>query len=426
MIRKGLRARVRPALRWPAQGGPRLVWRFRRAWIAIVVVSAMAIAFWIPAVLTWRSAARNWSGFSDLFDLVFAIFQSAWLLGWAIAPLLLTLVLALLLFGRETARVRDGTLDIFLGLPLIGVVARYRLANLRNLRIEPAGNPSTGRGGNRWRGTHLAFDYGANTIAVGSAVTGTDQARLHGWITEALGKPPRSGAAQADELAGDWAPGLVAESGAAAADGLAAEPKPPSGSSALALVLANAVTLAGAAWLGWDLGHVMVLYWAESAIIGLYNLAKLAVVGRAFALLAGPFFLAHFGAFMAVHFLFVYGLFVQGPQNGSGAELAEVGALLAGLWPALAALFLSHGYSFARNFLARGEYRRRTVRDLMTEPYARIMLMHLVLILGGGLVLLLGSPTPVLVAVIVLKTAFDLRAHRGEHGRDSAGEPFHA
>jgi hypothetical protein len=43
--------------------------------------------------------------------------------------------------------------------------------------------------------------------------------------------------------------------------------------------------------------------------------------------------------------------------------------------------------------------------------------MHLVLIFGGGLTLVLGSPTPVLLLVIGAKIWFDLRAHLKERAK---------
>ena len=161
----------------------------------------------------------------------------------------------------------------------------------------------------------------------------------------------------------------------------------------------------------------MVLYWAESAVIGFFNVLKIIAIGRWAALAAVPFFLGHFGGFMAVHFLFIYSIFVKGFQgmNDSGGDLADVAALFLGLWPALAALFISHAYSFVTNFLGRGEYRARTVRGQMGEPYSRIIFMQLVLIFGGGLTLVIGQAAPVLMAVIVLKIYFDVKAHIREH-----------
>jgi len=101
--------------------------------------------------------------------------------------------------------------------------------------------------------------------------------------------------------------------------------------------------------------------------------------------------------------------------NDTGGELADVSQLLIGLWPALAALFVSHAFSFFSNFMGRKEFRRRTVGDQMSEPYKRIVFMQFVLILGGGLAMVLGRVEAVLIIVIALKIYFDVRAHIKEH-----------
>ena len=49
--------------------------------------------------------------------------------------------------------------------------------------------------------------------------------------------------------------------------------------STLALLGANLIPIFGAFLFDWNLGEVMVIYWAESGIIGMYNLAKLAIIG---------------------------------------------------------------------------------------------------------------------------------------------------
>ena len=50
--------------------------------------------------------------------------------------------------------------------------------------------------------------------------------------------------------------------------------------SGLALIGANLVPLAGVLFLGWDLASVIVLFWAESAVIGFYTALKMAIVGK--------------------------------------------------------------------------------------------------------------------------------------------------
>jgi len=410
MKRQGLRPRFKLGMdRSDRATALRRTFPFRKSWVAIGVLAAFDLVFLLPAVITFRQAAGEWSRFDSLFDLVGALFLSSWLLGWSIAPLLMTAVLLLMLFGREVLTVRPGGVELFIGLPLVGLAAAYDASKMRNLRFQqPA--PKTGHS---WRGGHMAFDYGANAVQFGSDLDGATAIDLSHAIERASQTTIREGEALPEELEGRWESDATLLATAAPvpskADG---EPLSLASPSSLALIIANLVPLAGAAFFGWKLSDVMVLYWAESAIIGFFNMCKIAVIGRWAALLAVPFFAGHFGGFMAVHFLFVYGIFVEGVQNGgSGGDLREVAALFVALWPALLALSLSHGYSFFANFLGRREYLGRTVKDQMAEPYTRIVFMHLVLIFGGGLTLILGGPTPVLLLVIGAKIWFDLRAH---------------
>ena len=72
----------------------------------------------------------------------------------------------------------------------------------------------------------------------------------------------------------------------------------------------------------------MVLFWAESGIIGFYSLLRLCYVTGWGAIFLGPFFLVHFGGFMAVHFFFIYALFIEGVEaDGTVAAGADPGVL---------------------------------------------------------------------------------------------------
>ena len=395
----------------------RRVMPFRRAWIAIGILAAMDAVFLFPAITTLGQAIGEWSRLDSLFDLVAAVFLSAWLLGWMIAPILLTTILVLMLFGREVLKAGPGMVEIFLGIPLIGLTASYDVSKMRNLRFDQP-PPKSGKA---WRGSHLLFDYGANTVAVGSSIRGDEVSVIRSQLESASGMKIRHGEAHPDELKPAWKqeekPAALVRS---TDTGFKDKPAHLTSTSALLLIIANLVPVAGSLFLDWNLADVMVLYWAESAVIGFFNVCKIAVIGRAFALLAGPFFIGHFGGFMAVHFLFIYTIFVKPPdtQLSSNDDLATVAGLFLTLWPALLALFISHAYSFFQNFLGRREYQNRTVNQQMTEPYGRIIFMHLVLIFGGGLSLFLGGPKIVLLLVIILKIFFDLKAHLKQHTRD--------
>lgn len=172
----------------------------------------------------------------------------------------------------------------------------------------------------------------------------------------------------------------------------------------------------------------MVLFWAESGIIGFYSLLRLCYVAGWSAIFLGPFFLGHFGGFMAGHFFFIYALFIEGLEtDGTVAAGADAGVLgtmsdiFGPLYPALLALFLSHGVSFFTNFLWRREYAGRDPSEQMKEPYKRIAVMHISIIFGGWFILALGTPAWALVLLVVLKTGVDLAAHRKEHGARDSG-----
>ena len=409
MIRSGVRPKLSLDLKGSAGNYTYVeVFPFKRSWTAIIILAALDIVFAVPAYTTLMEAIELWQKPDDLFSLTAALFITFWLIGWSMAPLGITLVLAILLFGREEVRARPGEFEVFLGLPIAGARRTYRASGMRNLRIEHPEADS----GKSWRGSHAVFDYGANEAEFGSSLTEEGLVHIRERIETSTGAKLRTGEATAQELAGEW------ETAPSQAAAVQTRPPPggePASSSAtgLALVAANLIPLAGALFFGWDLGMIMLLYWAESAIIGFFNLCKIIVIGKWAALAAGPFFLGHFGGFMAVHFLFLYSLFLQNPAEGVDMDgsLGVVAGLFLSLWPALLAMFLSHGFSFFHNFLGRREYEGRTVGDQMSEPYSRIIFMHLVIILGGGLAMALGDTQLVLMGVIVLKTVIDLRAH---------------
>jgi hypothetical protein len=191
--------------------------------------------------------------------------------------------------------------------------------------------------------------------------------------------------------------------------------------SLLSLVAANLVPVIGVTALGWDLGTMMVLYWAESGVIGLFNVLKMLRVGGFAGIPIVVFFLVHFGGFMLVHFVFTYALFVEPALKTEGAYpvfAPAVADLFLSLWPALLALFISHGISYRVNFVGRREFVGRTLNQQMGQPYARIFIMHIAIILGAA-AMKGGHRLAPLYILIGLKTGVDLWSHWWERKRAS-------
>jgi hypothetical protein len=217
--------------------------------------------------------------------------------------------------------------------------------------------------------------------------------------------------------------------------------------TAFALIGANLIPLIGAVALGWDVASLLFIYWLESAVVGFFNVLRMAqargegigpsdgglgadaprpstVNGQALARsptffrltsegarqLAGaskfvliPFFLVHYGLFMSIHLVFLLSLF--GPPRIPALELS----LTTGL------LFASHGFSFVTYYLVRGENLRATPASEMPRPYGRIVVMHLTILLGAFLITQWGSPAWALAVMVGVKILIDLSAHLRSH-----------
>lgn len=209
----------------------------------------------------------------------------------------------------------------------------------------------------------------------------------------------------------------------------------PAPLSAPILIGANGLLLAGVLYWQWSVAEIVLLYWVENLVIGAIHVLRILFAspqgwGRADSavqstggerlaakIALAAFFVAHYGAFCAAHGMFLAAIFpVRGP---SGAEL-EIGQLLAGMLRepavllAIGALAASHGYSFARNYLGRGEYRRVDIGAMMLRPYGRIVVVHLFIIAGGLLLEAAKAPLAALLLFIVLKTGIDYAMHRRE------------
>ena len=203
--------------------------------------------------------------------------------------------------------------------------------------------------------------------------------------------------------------------------------------SQLALVLANLIPLFGVLYLDWDVGSIVVLYWLENLVIGGYTILKMLLAGKFGALFNILFFIVHYGGFCAVHGMFVLQLTAFGAgETEVASETSWPGPLvLVGMFLNLGrqllaaapehviwviiAMVLSHGVSFALNFIGQGEYKSSRVRQLMTAPYKRIAVLHIAIIAGAFLVKQLGSPLGLLLALVALKIGLDIMLHNRSH-----------
>jgi len=188
-------------------------------------------------------------------------------------------------------------------------------------------------------------------------------------------------------------------------------------------VLVNLVPLVGVLAWNWEVFPLLLLFWLENVIIGVFNALKMLLAAPDEGLAWGvklfviPLFCVHYGLFTLVHGVFVLGFFGGGFRQG--APFPDLAVFWQRAmewkleWPILG-LALSHAVSFAWNYLGEGEYRRARVSTLMQQPYGRVVVLHLTLLLGAFLMTALHSPVTGLALLVVLKIALDVRAHLRE------------
>jgi len=200
------------------------------------------------------------------------------------------------------------------------------------------------------------------------------------------------------------------------------------------LLAANAVPLVGVVLFGWNLHSLLVVYWLESGAVGAASVAKIrraegeddpqelprmsfndrsvrSFVGRSNRAIAA-FFVSHYGVFWVVHgvFVLVFGTFPGfGLADPSVVAVAAVG------------LLAYHAVSYRVNYLGDDEYEHNGPVTLMVEPYRRVVVLHVTIVIGAFAIAMVGAPVGLLVVMVAVKTLLDLRGHWKEHERARSG-----
>ena len=418
-----LRFRFRPTLK-PGPGFIE-VFPIKKIWVAIIIVGVMLAGFVTPLF----TLNMDFGNSEDLFDLTTSLFQLFWAFGWSLGVLFLLVIFLALLLAREVLIVEPQNIILRIELLGFGIETGNPLPYLSNLRIETGEDVDPGV---KWRGQHLVFDYMNIPVSFAHHLDEKTARQLMEKINAALSNPipaslpsdiealannttdlanieedktPESSASNQHELMTD---GGEVRQVFANSPGTFQDKK-----SLYMLCMANLVPLAGVFILNWTIAEIMLLFWFESAIIGFFNIVKMFRITGPVAIFASIFFLGHFGAFMSVHLMFIFGLFIE--DDGMSSTLAEVSRVFINLWPAILGLIISHGFSYKVNFLDKKEYLNMTLGKQMQKPYTRIVLMHLTIIFGGFLVLALDARILALVLLIGMKIVVDAGAHIKEH-----------
>jgi len=235
--------------------------------------------------------------------------------------------------------------------------------------------------------------------------------------------------------AGGTAAAAIAASPATPDDTLAAADRLP----VQALIAANLLPVFGVLFLGWDALTLLLTYWLENLVIGVYTYVRIARAGGWRALFEpGAFFLFHYGFFCAGHGMVLLGIGALGgmaddviapylgPVEWPGplvvfqqlvAILAWIAHEQPGMVLATLGFFVSHGISTITHHFIGAEDAGRKPDEIMFDPYKRIVVLHVAMIAGMAVVIPLGggSVAPVLLILAAGKIALDVHLHRKAH-----------
>lgn len=191
--------------------------------------------------------------------------------------------------------------------------------------------------------------------------------------------------------------------------------------SAVLLIFVNLIPLFGVILLGWNAYDLVVIYWLENVVVGIYNVARMPFVKGQWTSLKFKnfdtnilinifmtfFFIIHYSGFTFGHAIFLKLIAIP-----NSTFTGEVGYQQAGIF--FTALMISHGFSYFFNFWFRGEYKERNIFQQMMSPYQRIGVLQVTIIFGMFLSMFFPGPGLAIILVIA-KIFLDLNAHTKAH-----------
>lgn len=189
----------------------------------------------------------------------------------------------------------------------------------------------------------------------------------------------------------------------------------------LGLILINIFPLIGVLFWQWSPLNIVLFYWAENIVIGIYVIARIlspspdAVNKKQETLpqkiFLGVFFIIHYGMFCSAHGLFIFSFFSDNSIDTNGDLFTVIPQGLQwfiqnGLAWTLISLVIAHAIYYLSDLLQRNI---ETSSTEMGKPYKRIMVLHVAIILGAFFATQFeGGAMPVMLLIIALRIGMDI------------------
>ena len=192
------------------------------------------------------------------------------------------------------------------------------------------------------------------------------------------------------------------------------------------LIIANLIPVMGVWFLNWSAKEVFVVYCLETIIIGFFTLLKLLITGlvrkkdvwqtQGASVTKQPFwffmlfFLVHYGMFVAIQM----GLFFA--VSGIGDENGITFFNFFSKWPSLltneayimlGVFIISYGFRLTSDYILTGDYKTSSLGYLMFQPYGRIFVQQVTVILGS-MFLSFGAGKTFILIFALIKIFFEV------------------
>ena len=192
------------------------------------------------------------------------------------------------------------------------------------------------------------------------------------------------------------------------------------------LIIANLIPVIGVWFLKWNAKEVFLVYCLETIIIGFFTLLKLLIAGLVrkkdvFNTNTNPankqpfwffmlFFLVHYGMFVAIQM----GMFFAVSGFGDDHDITFFNFFTK--WPSLltneayimlGVFVVSYGFRMISDFILTGDYKTNSLGYLMFQPYGRIFIQQVTVILGS-MFLSFGAGKVFILVFAAIKIFFEI------------------
>ena len=191
------------------------------------------------------------------------------------------------------------------------------------------------------------------------------------------------------------------------------------------LIAANLAPVIGVWVWNWSPKEMFLIYCLETIIIGIFNLVKMAIVTiykktdtwynagsatKQSGLLFMFFFLVHYGIFVFVQMAIFFGVsgIADGMNMNAFGFIYKWPQLLHNdSWIVLGIFVFCYCYKMLFEFLISGEYRTISLTMLMFQPYGRIFIQQITVIVGS-MFLVFGAGKIFILVFALVKIFFEV------------------